>query len=77
MGLNSICHSFPSQEGTFCQPPHQEPPHQTKPRSSEVTCIDVCAAAAYTGNPQPLSTFQISSMMAQDPFFPMPSSTVH
>lgn len=77
MRLNSVCHSLPSQEGTFYQPPHHEPPHQTKPMSSEVTCKDVCAATASTGNPQPLSTFQISWMMAQNPFFPVPSSAVH
>lgn len=77
MGLNSICHSLPSQEGTFYQPLHLEPPHQTKPMSSEAICIDVCAAAASTGNPQPLSTFQISWMMAQNPFFPVPSSAGH
>lgn len=76
MGLNFVCHSLPSQEGTFYQPPRQKPPHQTKLISSEVTRIDVCVAAASTGNPQPQSTFQVSWMTPQNPVFPVPSSAV-
>jgi len=58
MGLNSICHSLPSQQGTFYQPPHQDPPHQTKPMSAEVTCMCGCSTLR-----QPMASEHFSNQL--------------